>query len=126
MSKYSILTLLLFLCLGLKSQHVINFYIPACPHPSGISEINIPDLNIFPNPADEYIELKFDDNFHNVDQINILDATGKFICEIDISNYNSKNTIRQDIKQLNEGIYYISIKNDNKTDLHRFIKLQLP
>ncbi|MDD3741717.1 MAG: T9SS type A sorting domain-containing protein [Bacteroidales bacterium] len=126
MSKYSILTLLLFLCLGLKSQHVINFYIPACPHPSGISEINIPDLNIFPNPADEYIELKFDDNFHNVDQINILDATGKFICEIDISNYNSKNTIRHDIKQLNEGIYYISIKNDNKTDLHRFIKLQLP
>lgn len=126
MSKYSILTLLLFLCLGLKSQHVINFYIPACPHPSGISEINIPDLNIFPNPADEYIELKFDDNFYKINQINILDATGKFICEIDISNYNSKNTIRQDIKQLNEGIYYVSIKNDNKTDLHRFIKLQLP
>ena len=126
MSKYSILTLLLFVCIGLKSQHVINFYIPACPHPSGISDINIPDLSIFPNPADEYIELKFDDNFHKINQINILDATGKFICEIDISNNNSKNTIRQDIKQLNEGIYYISIKNDNKTDLHRFIKLQLP
>jgi len=112
--------------MGLKSQHVINFYIPACPHTSGISEVNNNLVNIFPNPANECIELKFDDNFHKISKVKILDVTGKFICDIDIRSYNQEYAIKQDIKQLREGIYYISIESETKTELYRFIKLQLP
>ena len=126
MSKYSILTLLLFVCIGLKSQHVINFYIPACPHPTEISEINNNTLNIFPNPADGFIELTFSNEIKTINQIKILDVTGKIVDVIDVDLRNSDNSIRHDISRLSEGIYYISINSDSKTELLRFLKLQLP
>ncbi len=110
----------------LKSQHIINFYIPACPHPTNINDIDNTKLSVFPNPADEYIELKFNDNFNEISNVKILDVTGKFICDIDIRSYNQEYTIKQDIKQLIEGVYYISVQTDSKTELYRFIKLQLP
>jgi len=106
---------------------MVYFYIPACPHPTQISDINSNTFSIFPNPADEYIEIESINDIKDIKPIKILDATGKTIDVIELDLESSNKRIRQDISHLKEGIYYISIINsDSKTELHRFIKLQLP
>jgi len=111
---------------NLKSQFVINFDIPECPNSTKIFEINYNTLNIFPNPADDFIDLKFSNEIKNINNINILDVSGKIVDIIELDFCNNNNSLKKDISRLSEGIYYISINSDSKTEIFRFIKLQTP
>ncbi|HOZ30817.1 MAG TPA: T9SS type A sorting domain-containing protein [Bacteroidales bacterium] len=105
---------------------MINFDIPECPNSTKIFEINYNTLNIFPNPADDFIDLKFSNEIKNINNINILDVSGKIVDIIELDFCNNNNSLKKDISRLSEGIYYISINSDSKTEIFRFIKLQTP
>jgi hypothetical protein len=63
-------------------------------------------LELYPNPAATILQIKY--NHQNKHFIEIFDATGKKILE----KFTNENSI--DVSQLNQGIYYIRIYDNNQ------------
>ncbi len=73
---------------------------------------NINGLTIYPNPANDFIEIKTDLKYNN---ISIIDVTGKTIKQV-----NSNNKI--DISNLTTGIYFIKIIGTENAIIKKFVK----
>jgi hypothetical protein len=79
------------------------------------------NLNIYPNPASDYITLNSKMKESNNIHINLVDLNGKVIRTIKKENINSFNE-KIDIKNLSNGIYNVVIKIDNKIYTKKIIK----
>jgi len=94
--------------------------------PIGITDngFNNKKIEIYPNPASEYIEIKLSESFELSEsyQIKILDVLGneKINYELPITNYD----LVVDVKDLPEGIYFVRIITNNFTLIQKFIKLE--
>ena len=71
-----------------------------------ISENLYANINIYPNPASNFITIKTDDN-HAIYSISIINALGK---EVYTSKYNSSKI---NISHLSSGIYVVTLKTSN-------------
>jgi len=69
-----------------------------------------PKLDIFPNPATDYININFSNHEPGKNAlIAILDAQGKLIREQTVEGFGSQS-VRVDIADLSKGIYFTKIK----------------
>jgi len=82
-----------------------------------INEIN-EDITMFPNPAKNRITVEFSNDIGAYNSIEFLACNGKLIRKIEISS----DRIEIDIKELNNGIYFIRLTGNRKTTLKRIIK----
>jgi len=87
-----------------------------------LTNINTPKFEdntvIYPNPASDYVKLKFDNQDVYEAQVQMLDITGK---EVFFStNYQSDELIS--IAHLQKGIYILKIKTQNQTITKKIIK----
>ncbi len=80
-----------------------------------VNEINSMDINIFPNPTTDFINV----NTKNTGTYEILDITGKQISTGNIANGN--NIIF--LKNQEKGIYFINIKTENQIFTEKIIIL---
>ncbi len=80
---------------------------------SGISETKTTQLSYYPNPANDFLMVKGADSYA---LINIYDLSGRLL----ISKYNDNTPI--DIRNINEGVYFIRIENKNQTFTGKFIR----
>ena len=83
-------------------------------------ELNYLDLNLFPNPSPDYLNLTFK---YSVDEqifVEVYDITGKLIKNQNISTTNNKSII--DIRDLNRGIYILKVYTVNAISVKRFIR----
>lgn len=95
----------------LDAVGVINFT------PTAIDEFNSEiQLNIYPNPAKEVLNF----NFNETDSytINVIDVTGKIL----LSNNIHSKTHQLVLDGLNSGIYFVSVKSNNKSIVKRIVK----
>ena len=78
-------------------------------------------FSVYPNPANEYINIKFQKNTFNSHQIRIMDASGRIVMNETINNGDSK----LDVANLSKEIYLILIESNSKNNFKpvRFIKL---
>ncbi len=75
-------------------------------------------INIFPNPANDILNIDFKDDFTG--SIDILDISGRII----ISNsQKAKNTIQFDISSLAQGTYFVKLKTDKGGHVSKFVKI---
>lgn len=74
---------------------------------TGISNLDN-NVNIYPNPASDFINI---DNSNNFSKIKLSDITGKLIREENLVDKNNQI----DIRNFNNGIYFLSIIKENKT-----------
>ena len=91
---------------------------------TNLSEIDdIKELELFPNPANGFIEILYDlDDSQNLNW-DLFDAKGKQIEVISSKNYKSgRNSINLDIKDLKRGMYFIKIQSHKKFLSRAFIK----
>ncbi|OIP01492.1 MAG: hypothetical protein AUJ98_04390 [Bacteroidetes bacterium CG2_30_33_31] len=83
---------------------------------------NIPDnnqfINIYPNPAHEYINI--DNIFIGNSQINIFTLDGKNIFH---AEYSNSKKIKIDTRNFEKGIYFISINQKNTLPLNRIFAI---
>jgi photosystem II stability/assembly factor-like uncharacterized protein len=79
--------------------------------PSGLTEINSRDLNVYPVPAIDDITITSDETFNNV-TIEIHDCLGAKVRELNKIN-GSKIILKRDY--LKSGVYFISIISNKKT-----------
>ena len=90
--------------------------------PLSISENDIKNIFIFPNPVKDVL------NIHNVysnSNISLYDILGKK-CEIDVINNFESNSISANISSLEPGLYFLRLENINTGQLKilRLIKQQ--
>jgi hypothetical protein len=78
-------------------------------------EINRSNLNIYPNPAPEVLQLKSD---FPMTKVEILDAFGKIVNRY---NPNSSN-LQIPLESLNSGIYFLRISYFEGFSTRRFVK----
>ena len=85
---------------------------------SNISNANDFEFRIYPNPAEDYVNIiSAYDNFKGLN-MKITDVSGKLIL---IKNITSNKT-EINISKLNQGIYFVEIMNDSEIFRTKFIK----
>ena len=77
-----------------------------------INEFSLNDLNIYPNPSSDIINIS--SNFDDLSFI-IYDLLGKKV-------YQGKTTNTINISSLNDGVYFIEFSTENKKTLRKIIK----
>jgi hypothetical protein len=88
--------------LGCSSTYTVNI-----SNTDDLFENNMPNIILFPNPADESLQLSID----IADRIEIIDAFGRVV--YNVSQLNALNGININTKQLSAGKYLVKIEKDN-------------
>lgn len=100
--------------LYIHQQYDTCFY----EYSSNINEVFREDLLIYPNPAQEVLNIVLNDFYHKNNTIEILDAYGKIIYE----NMCSDNQCVIDISHIVAGVYFVRIRSNQKNLIRKFIK----
>lgn len=82
---------------------------------SGVNEIatNYTDLSVYPNPADNEIQISYNALEQNQMIFTIIDVTGKNVQTNQVSSNEGTNLVLLDIAKLNAGMYLLKISNGN-------------
>ncbi len=87
---------------------------------SGIEETDISStINIYPNPAQNYINVQSTSNTENINSIQIYDNIGKEAIRIDKIQM-SCNVYQVPVSELSNGLYFLKISFGNKTETKKF------
>lgn len=79
------------------------------------------DLNIFPNPASEYLNIKFNSEKPESILISIMDLSGKVLVQEKKENISGSYSIQLNIKELSTGSYFLRILAGNKVETKKLI-----
>ncbi len=85
------------------------------PQASGISNYNLNNFTISPNPAHNIIQLSAD---KNINQVGIYNLTGQQV----ISLYPERMSLSVDLSNLNNGIYFVKAIINDETTTYKLIK----
>lgn len=89
-------------------------------HPAGIQSITTDnEIFIYPNPANQQLNLQFNRQTSGLATLSIMDITGREVFNSQLTILNSQLTI--DVSFLSTGMYFISIKNKD-TYVTKFLK----
>ena len=88
-----------------------------------ISENLNPNIDIFPNPANNEITITHSFNKYTNFFIKLYDCKGRLLLDILDENFQSgTNNIKLDVERLNKGTYFINIQSDDQSVTKSFIK----
>ena len=88
----------------------------ACPVTLSSQDFSdVTTFSVYPNPANDFISIKNDQNLP-IEFISIIDLTGKKVFE------QKENTSSINVQQLESGLYIIQITSDGKNYQNKFIK----
>lgn len=84
----------------------------------GISSVNQQAINVYPNPANDYLEVSIADRW--VEEVSIFNISGQEVYLKPFSQSNEKFKI--DISQLQKGIYILKVKTGSGIYSGKFVK----
>jgi hypothetical protein len=84
--------------------------------PTGVSAEDAESLIIYPNPASNYLNIKY---LHGLQHIDIQNITGTVVYS---QKYSGENEITIPLTDMAEGVYFIIITLNDKVSVQRFIK----
>ena len=79
----------------------------------GIREQKMVNVQIFPNPAHDFIQIKLNTPSQETTEVTIINALGKVVKTEYINSVNSNKQIST--SDLSRGVYFVKIKNANST-----------
>ena len=71
------------------------------------------NAQIFPNPANDYIQIKLNTPSQETTEVTIINALGKVVKTEYINSVNSNKQIST--SDLSRGVYFVKLKNVNST-----------
>ena len=80
----------------------------------GVNEVStsINNIRLYPNPANEIVNINFNTTKDEEVTINITDVSGRVVKSIETTNYNvGINNVIVDIADLNNGFYFVNIQS---------------
>lgn len=92
-------------------------FVPGCNGTLGVTTIHIgePEFNIYPNPANDFIDVET--NFKNC-TVSVFDNLGKLVLKEKII----QNNTRFNLSNFSNGLYFITLQGDDKMISKKFIK----
>ncbi len=88
-------------------------------NPAGIKEFTEADIDIFPNPNSGSFDLMINGPNISNGTASIINILGQTLAE---ENIGHNNTIHFDVNGLQQGMYYVVIRTDNKVLVKKFVK----
>ena len=79
----------------------------------------IPILQVYPNPASEYLNVVFDHTGETA--LQIFDMTGRAVYST-IHDAGGFTNLSLDIAELNPGLFFLKVNSGDRTGVIRFIK----
>ncbi|MBX9641267.1 MAG: T9SS type A sorting domain-containing protein, partial [Mycobacteriaceae bacterium] len=77
-------------------------------------------LRLYPNPASQYVELTIPENYKALNSLKVYNITGSLV---EFRNYSGNSeSIRYDVSQLKNGIYFMEVTTGNQRSVLKFIK----
>ncbi|MBX9851615.1 MAG: family 16 glycosylhydrolase [Cytophagaceae bacterium] len=86
---------------------------------TGISYASNGSFNIYPVPAEANLRVEFKESFKGITQITITDNLGRVMEEFQAEGASD---VELNISSLPSGIYFVQIKNNELTEIRKFIK----
>ena len=86
---------------------------------SGLEENNLDGLSIFPNPTNDFITIDLTSGNAIVNEIKLVDLTGKTLLSSTIINNSSK----LDLQMLSAGVYHVIVNTNLGSVTRKIIKL---
>ncbi|MEG1555154.1 MAG: T9SS type A sorting domain-containing protein, partial [Bacteroidales bacterium] len=84
-------------------------------------ESGLSDVNIYPNPASNYVNVKFStDQAENI-SLQVLDMTGKMIYSEAINHAGGELNHQIPVANFAKGIYFLQLQTINGKTIHKFI-----
>jgi hypothetical protein len=91
--------------------------------PAGIKQNDMElSVNLYPNPAKEFITLTISGNITNHVALQILDYTGRTIVNEKINLQPNQNTLMFPVQELKSGVYFLRLYHNENSKTLRFIK----
>ncbi len=83
------------------------------------------NLNLFPNPAQDYISLDFNwDRKSETIDLTVLSLNGKVVAEKELTIHTGKNQAKIDLQHLAQGNYFVQVNGEDwKIISDQFIKM---
>ena len=80
------------------------------------------DVKTFPNPASDFIEIKFTTKSNELVSISIFDMTGKQVLDQSLGAIpNGEQRIKLNVEGLNSGMYFYELQQGNSVITNKFI-----
>jgi hypothetical protein len=79
-------------------------------------------LNVYPNPAKDFVTVKFQLSQPSLHQLKIFSVDGKCISTKRFQLNKNDSSVKLDIKSLSPGLYYIQVDGLEKLTVIKFIK----
>jgi hypothetical protein len=82
----------------------------------------ISEVNTFPNPASEFVEIKFNTKSNEVVNITVYDMTGKRVLDKNLGNIPYGNQrVKLNVQGLNSGMYFYELRQGTSVVTNKFI-----
>lgn len=99
----------------------INFY-EGDPSQLGVAELeSVNNITLYPNPAEDELNVKFNAANDGLVQLDILDLTGKVLRTINVQASSGSNLVIVDSDQMATGMYLLRINSNNAQKTMQFI-----
>jgi PKD repeat protein len=93
--------------------------------PTGVAELPAAaDLRLWPNPAQEALNIAFNNSRVGVVPVAVVDLSGRTLVREDHDLAPGINTLRLNTADLQPGLYMVRIGNDAHSVAHRFLKVR--
>lgn len=87
-----------------------------------VNEILSGEIELYPNPALDYMNLILSEKIKGDTQINITDVTGRIIQTVHYNLTGKKENVILDVKSLSQGLYFVKIISPEGDAVKRFVK----
>jgi hypothetical protein len=78
-------------------------------------------ITITPNPADQFVDIEWQNSSSQNVRIVLFDIAGRKVEEYQISTINGKSKKRLDVSELSFGVYFIKMQSKNKTAFEKLL-----
>ena len=78
-------------------------------------------IQIYPNPATEFITLSTAKNINSNVQVNIVDVAGRLAHQVSYNNMQASAPHQIDISKLSKGVYFVKLSAGSEQHIQKLI-----
>lgn len=112
---------LVALLLDSSTGEILNAAEEPIPSSMGVDKNTVDTFKLYPNPAEDFVNVVFNEGIDQAVEMNIYNLNGKLIKSQDFNQINAAEGISIDVQDLATGEYLISFSNGNRTMVKHLI-----
>ena len=103
------------------SQQIKDTPAPAQKPPVGLAEVNLPSMQLFPNPAYDELTVSFSSPKSGRVDLSLRDVTGKVLYRTVLQGVRGKQQTKINVSGLISGFYFIQLNIEEEQVIDKFV-----